>query len=109
MTEESPSPKTFFIVYAALLVLLLATFLVADLASVGWGNTLVAVTIACAKAALVALFFMNLRHSSRYNAVFFCAGAFWLAILFVLSMNDFLTRGWIPMDAAPPAGFGPGR
>ena len=93
--SESPSPKAYLLVYVALLALLLSTYLVARYVDFGWGNTFAAVTIACLKAFLVALFFMNLRRSSHYNAVFFSAGIFWLAILFVLSMNDFLTRGWI--------------
>ncbi len=95
MAQRSPTPKAYLVVYAALILLLVATFLVARFMSVGWGNTFAAVTIACGKALLVALFFMNLRYSSRYNAIFFAAGVFWLVILFVLSMDDFLTRGWL--------------
>jgi cytochrome c oxidase subunit IV len=97
MDEKSPSPKTYVVVWLALLGLLLATVIIAKFVNFGWGNTFVAVTISAMKAFLVALFFMNLRHSSRYNLLFFGAGLFWLGILFVLSMSDFLTRGWIPI------------
>ncbi len=104
MAQKSPSPKTYFLVYVGLLALLLATYLIARYVDFGWGNTFVAVTIACMKAFLVALFFMNLRYSYHYNTIFFCAALFWIGILFVLSMNDFLTRGWtVPQPSEHPS------
>jgi cytochrome c oxidase subunit 4 len=78
-----------------LLVLLGATLLVAQF-DLGPLNTALAISIAFAKAALIILYFMHVRYSSRVIWVYAVTGFFWLAILIVLSMSDFLTRGWLP-------------
>lgn len=57
-------------------------------------NTVVALTIAVAKATLVVLYFMHVRYSTRLIWVVVVAGFFWLGILFVLTMSDYLSRGW---------------
>jgi len=44
---------------------------------------------------LVALFFMHIRHSTILMKVVVGGGLLWLAILLVLSMADFSTRGWL--------------
>jgi cytochrome c oxidase subunit 4 len=54
----------------------------------------VAITIAVIKATLVAWFFMHLRDSTRLTWVFAVSGIFWLGILFVLTLTDYLTRSW---------------
>ena len=48
------------------------------------------------KAALVILFFMHVRWSTRLTWVVAASGFFWLLILFGLTMQDYLTRGWVP-------------
>jgi cytochrome c oxidase subunit 4 len=42
---------------------------------------------------MVALIFMHLRDSSRLTYVVVLAALFWLGIMIVLSMSDYLTRG----------------
>jgi cytochrome c oxidase subunit 4 len=56
----------------------------------------VALAIASIKALLVAMFFMHLRYE-RQKIVWIVAiaGVFWLSILFVLSMSDYVTRGYL--------------
>jgi cytochrome c oxidase subunit 4 len=85
--------KTYFIVFAALLVL---TALTAGAAFVNLGafNVAVAMSIAVVKALLVALYFMHLRHSSRLTLVFVIASLAWLGHLIVGSLWDYLTRAW---------------
>lgn len=88
--------STYLIVYLALMGLLALTALAARF-DLGPLNVPVAVGIAAAKAVLIALFFMHVRtagHLVRIAAV----GAFvWLAILFLLTFNDYLSRSWLPL------------
>jgi caa(3)-type oxidase subunit IV len=58
-------------------------------------NAIVALVIPFGKALLVALFFMHLRYSRRRMQVVVAGGLFWLGIMIALTMNDFLTRGWL--------------
>ena len=57
-------------------------------------NTLVALTIAVVKATLVVLYFMHLRYSPRLTILVVLTGLVWLAILILLTMSDYLSRGW---------------
>ncbi len=56
--------------------------------------------VSCAKAMLVILFFMHVKYSSRLTKVIVGTGFFFLAILFVLTLSDYLTRGW---QTGPPS------
>lgn len=94
MNETQTSWTTYLLIYMALLGLLAATVAVAYL-DLGWLNTALALGIAVVKALLIMLFFMHLRHSSRITWVVAGAGFFWLAILLLLSLGDFLTRIWV--------------
>ena len=58
-------------------------------------NVLVGLTIAVCKAVLVALFFMHLLSSSRLTWIVLVGGLFWLGILMVLTLADYLTRHWL--------------
>ena len=58
-------------------------------------NVVSALSIAVAKTLLVILYFMHVRYSSRLTWVFVAAGFFWLGILVVLGMSDYLSRGWM--------------
>lgn len=60
-------------------------------------NAIAAITIAIAKALLVVLYFMHVRYASRLTWVFVGAGAFWMLILIVLTLCDYLSRGWLPI------------
>jgi cytochrome c oxidase subunit IV len=59
-------------------------------------NTIVALTIATAKATFVVLYFMHVRYSTRLIWVIMASALFWLVILFALTFSDYSTRGWIP-------------
>ncbi len=89
---ETPSNRHLVIVFGALLGLLGAALLAAYLPLGRWGP-LTAMTIAGAKAALVMIYFMHLRERDGLIRVFALGGFFWLAVLFVLAMSDYLTRG----------------
>jgi cytochrome c oxidase subunit 4 len=56
-------------------------------------NTLVALVIAFTKMMLVVLYFMHVRYSSRLTWAVVGAGFFWLALLLLLTLSDYVTRG----------------
>ena len=80
-----------------LLVLLAATVITTLVAFVDLGNfsVVVALTIAVGKMLLVALFFMHVRYSTRLTKLVIVGGLMWLAILLLLTLTDFFTRGWL--------------
>ena len=67
----------------------------------GFLNVAVALGIAVTKAALVILYFMHVRYSSRLTWVVVSSGFFWLGILIVLGLSDYLSRGWLPQPGVP--------
>lgn len=87
--------RTYVWIWIALILLLLLTFGSAYL-SLGVGNLIANLGIAIAKALLVAIFFMHLRRSNHVLWLGAVAGLFFLFILLGLTLNDFLTRGWMP-------------
>jgi cytochrome c oxidase subunit 4 len=95
MSEHIVQKKIYFVIFGALMVGTLLTVWVAqhDLGS-QW-NTVLALTIAVTKATLVVLYFMHVRYSSRLTWVIVAAGFFWLGIMFLLTMSDYLSRGWL--------------
>ena len=82
--------------WIALSVLLLATLGFAFV-RLGSGNIVVALTIAAAKALIVACVFMELaRRRPSLRWVFAGAGLFWLSFLYGLGMTDYATRHAAP-------------
>jgi cytochrome c oxidase subunit 3 len=96
MTRHIVSPKVYFLVFAALIVLTATTTAVATI-DLGPLNVVAALTIAAVKATLVALFFMHLIHTPHRTKVILSAGVLWLIILISLTLSDILTRGWLPI------------
>jgi len=95
MSEAIVSRRKYVIIWAALLVLTALTATVSEI-ELGGFNAPVAMAIACTKALLVALVFMHLRYErSKIVIVWAIAGLFWLLILFLLSLTDYLTRGYM--------------
>ena len=86
--------RIYFTIFAALIVLTGVT-VAASTVDLGPLNAVVAMTIACAKATLVVLYFMHARYGSRLIWVMLGAGVLWLIILIALTMGDYATRGWM--------------
>jgi cytochrome c oxidase subunit 4 len=86
------SLKPYVLVTIALFVLLAATIGAAFL-DLGPFNTPVAMLIAAAKAAMIVTIFMHLRHADGLVRLFAGVGAFWLAIMILMGLIDFVTRG----------------
>jgi len=94
MSEHIVSPRIYFAIFVALLVLTALTAWVAFY-DLGPLNTVVAMSIACGKALLVVLFFMHLRWGGRILWLLVGTAVFWLVILIALIMCDYASRGWL--------------
>jgi cytochrome c oxidase subunit 4 len=93
MNTHVPTARTYLINGAALLGFLALT-IAAAYVNLGPLNTMVAMAISLAKGALILLFFMHLRYAKTLMWVFASAGFFWLGIMLVLALSDYMTRGW---------------
>ena len=92
MSGHIVSLRIYFAIFGTLMVLTGVTVWVA-FHNLGPLNAVVALTIATFKATLVILYFMHARYSSKLTWLVIVAGFFWLGILLVLTMTDYLTRG----------------
>ena len=88
----NPSARTYWFNGIALLAFLALTIGAAYL-NLGPFNTVIALLISVAKATLIALFFMHLRYSKPLTWIIAGAGVFWLGIMLVLALSDYMTRG----------------
>lgn len=93
MSEHIVPRKTYFSVFAALLVGTAITVLAAQVDFKQW-NAVIAMTIAVTKMLLVLLFFMHVRYSSRLIWVIVASMFFWLLILLLLTLTDYRSRSW---------------
>ena len=78
-----------FLMAGFLLTLFLSRF------NLGGFNIPAAITIAFAQMLVVIIYFMHARYSTRLTWLFAAAGFFWMGILFVLGLSDYLSRGWL--------------
>ncbi len=91
-THTAPhATKTYYVIFAALLVCTYLTWQVAYF-DLGRLNTVVALSIAGLKAVLVVWFFMHARSSPRLILLIAFGGLLWLFILLALTFGDYLTR-----------------
>jgi cytochrome c oxidase subunit 4 len=96
MSEYIVPKSIYYRVFFALMVLLAIT-IAASYVHLGRLNIFLALTVSVAKMLLIVLYFMHIRYSSRLSWVVASAGVFWLGILFVLALADYLTRGLLPV------------
>jgi cytochrome c oxidase subunit IV len=94
MKQHVASIRTNVVIFALLLLLLLAT-VGAAYVPMGPLNFPVAMTIAAIKAVLIVLFFMHALHSHRLTLVICVASLLWLAIMMALILSDYHSRGWL--------------
>jgi len=93
MSDHIVPKRTYYAIFAILMLCTLATVLIAFV-DLGPFNTVAALTIAVFKAVLVILFFMHVKYSTRLTWAVVVGSVFWLGILLVLTMSDYLTRAW---------------
>ena len=88
--------------YTIFALLMICTYLTVQVAFFDLGalNTVVALTIAVFKATIVVLFFMHVKYSTRLTWAVVLGSVFWLGILLVLTLSDYLTRRWLTYGGA---------
>jgi len=91
-SEHGVTPKTYFVIFGSLMVLTVTTVFVSSL-ELGMLHTPVALSIAVLKATLVVLFFMHVLHSPKLTVIVVLGSVFWLTIMLMLTLSDYLTRG----------------
>jgi cytochrome c oxidase subunit 4 len=96
MSSQIVPRRTYVIVFVTLL-LLTATTIVLAFVPLGRWNTPVALGIAATKALLIATFFMHLRYGPSTPRLVVLAGLLWLGIMFAGTLDDVVTRGWLPI------------
>ncbi len=65
--------------------------------NLGVFNLVAALAISFAKMILIALFFMHLKTENRMLHLAAAAGLLWLALMFTLTLADYLSRGLVAM------------
>jgi cytochrome c oxidase subunit IV len=91
--HHQASLVTYFAVFLTLMILTALTVW-ASRQDFGAMNTAVALAIAVVKATVVILWFMHVIHSPRLTWIVVISSFIWLAVLFVLTFSDYLTRHW---------------
>ena len=95
MSEHHVAPlKTYLAVFFALMVFTAITVAVAFV-DLGPLNNVVMLGIALLKATLVVMYFMHVKYGTRLIPMVVASGIFFLAIMFVITMSDYMTRGWL--------------
>src|SRR5690349_21205020 len=89
---EDVVPVKTLVLIAAALITLLAISVALSFVDLGPLNFPVAIAIAAVKAALVVLFFMEVRHSGPVVKAMASAGLLWLILLIAGSLSDLVTR-----------------
>ena len=90
--------RTYVAIWAILIVLTFTTLGVAYI-DLGSFNIVVALVIAGIKMSLVIYFFMHVKFDDAITRLFVAGGFFWLAILIFLTMGDYMSRGWLPLQS----------
>lgn len=88
------TPLQYCFVFGALLLGTLITVLAAKVDLPGVLNPIVALGIACTKAAIVILFFMHVKFQSRLIKFTVGAGFLTFLILIGMTMTDYVSRAW---------------
>jgi len=98
MSEDSIHhivPKsTYYLIFCALIAGTALTWWVATI-DLGPMNNVIMLTLAVTKATLVVLFFMHVKYSNHLTWAVILGAIFWLLIMLGLTMNDYVTRGWL--------------
>ena len=87
------APKSMYYSIFGILMALTALTVFAAFHHLGVFNFPVAIGIAITKATLVVLFFMHAKYSSRLTKLFVGMSFFFLAIMFALTLTDYMSRG----------------
>ncbi len=96
MTQRIIKVRTYVIICALLVLLTLLTVSISFLHLPSGWHLALGLSIGGCKAALVVLFFMHALVSDRVTWMVIIVVCFWIALLFSLTLTDYLTRGQVP-------------
>jgi cytochrome c oxidase subunit 4 len=96
MAERVLSPVGYTAICVVLILLTILTVSVSFIPLPGIWHIVIGLLIGTCKATLVVLFFMHALYSSKVTWIVILTAAFWLGILFVLTLSDYFTREMIP-------------
>lgn len=93
MTDHILPTRVYYTIFG---LLMLCTYLTVQIAFFDLGrlNAIAALGIAVFKATLVVLYFMHVKYSPKLTWAVVLGSVFWLSIMLVLTMGDYLTRAW---------------
>jgi cytochrome c oxidase subunit 4 len=95
MSEHIVSPKVYVTIFLTLMGCTGLTVWAA-FQDLGPLNLAVALGIAIIKATLVVLYFMHVRYNPKLIWLTLGLALAWLGVLMVITLSDYLSRGWIP-------------
>lgn len=90
-------PVRIYITIFLSLMVMTALTVFASFKDFGPGNTIIAISIAVIKATLVILYFMHVRYNDNIVRIAVFAGFLWLGVMIVLTLSDYIARGWLPI------------
>jgi cytochrome c oxidase subunit 4 len=90
--QKRPERSTLYWIYASLVLLLILTAIGAKLPLGAGAHDVFAFGISIAKTILIVSIFMEVRYDKGIVRAFAGAGLVWLALLFLLTFSDYLTR-----------------
>jgi cytochrome c oxidase subunit 4 len=96
MLEAKMTPPTYITVCVILVLLTILTTAVSFLPLHGPWHIVVGLIIAFCKASLVVMIFMHVLISPRLTTAVVLVSCFWLGLLLVLTLGDYMTRGIVP-------------
>jgi cytochrome c oxidase subunit 4 len=98
MSDHIVPTRVYYTIFG---ILMLCTYLTVQIAFFDLGrlNIVAALVIAVFKATLVILFFMHVKYGTRLTRAVVIGSVFWLGILLVLTLSDYLTRPWLTYGA----------
>jgi len=87
------TPKTYAIIFITLLTFTGITVKAAFI-NLGIFNPVIALAIACIKAAIVFLFFMHVYFQTKLIKMTVASGIFTFLILITMTLSDYISRAW---------------
>jgi caa(3)-type oxidase subunit IV len=93
MNAKPPTQKLFYLIWLALVIM---HFLILGSAylNLKFANTPIVLTLAVFQMILILLYFMELRYRAKLFWLFAAVGFFWLALQWILTASDYLSRQW---------------
>jgi caa(3)-type oxidase subunit IV len=97
MSHDQPGTPLTYVLATVVLLMLAGVNIGLAQFNLGGFNTVIALGIAAIEVAIMGAVFMRLHASPAITRLVAVAGLFWLGILLSGTLDDVLTRGWLPI------------